>query len=187
MASIIRSNGNLIFQTLDKDASIQFVRGNLDSAENSTIEDWKTSGKAAKLDFANLVDKAASISSDYFTPSPTISLPTSNMNMSTSFNVTITYPNGFDKTNGYIKVWDDLGKIQNVDKTKGIFTYIAPSVTKDTTDNIYVQLINPGQLESKVATQPVLVKFVDVVPDDALVDNDFKSNAVNPNVNGLSF
>ena len=187
MASIIRSNGNLIFQTLDKDASIQFVRGNLDSAENSTIDDWKTSGKAAKLDFANLVNKAASISDDYLTPAPTFSLPSSNLNSGTDFSVTINYPDGFDKTNGYVKVWSDLGQIQNIDKTNGTFVYLAPDVSEDTTDNIYVQLINPGQLESKTISAPITIKKPQMQTDDALVDNDFQANAVNPDVSGLSF
>ena len=190
MASIIRSNGNLVFQTLDKNASIQFVRGNLDSAENSSINDWATSGKSAKLDFTNLIEKAstaAEIDKKYLTPMPSISLPTDILNMGTGFNVNIQYPKGFDKKNGFVKIWSDLGEIQNLDKLKGSFTYISPIVTQDTTDHIYVQLINPGQLASKVISLPINIKFVDIQPDDALVDNDFKTNSYYKYVTGLSF
>lgn len=76
-----------------------------------------------------------------------------------------------------------------IDPTNKQFTYTAFDITdsQDNSDVITAYAVEEGYVLSRAVTVNLTVKYAPIVTDDAIVDNDFQTNAVNPNVDGLSF
>lgn len=185
--AIIRSNGNLIIQTLDPNASVSFVKGNLDSAENNTsVEDW-TSGKPCKLDFGKLADTseqaaqasqkvAEKIVSDYSTPAPDIESAPSTLDNSTQAMLTFKIPAGVNPDKiANVNIKATHGKIENysIDKVNKVIKviYLAPaydSSDNDSTDNIDVSVAEAGKLFSPPTTTTVKINKVEFKYDQSI-------------------
>ena len=176
MASIIRSNGNLIFQTLDKNATVQFVRGNLDSAENATIDDWTKDGVSAKFDFKDLVNKSSVISDDYVTNEPAVKSVPDQLDSSTESILEFDIPNGVDVSkisNVSIKTTYGTVKSYSIDSDNKIIKvdYVAPpydSSNNDSTDNVQVAIAEAGKLFSKPLSVDIKINKVEFAYDQSI-------------------
>ena len=74
---------------------------------------------------------------------------------------------------------DNLGKIVNVDYDTKTFKYMAPSIKgdQDETDTIQAYTAESGKTTSDITTVKIVIKHVKMKSDNAVVNNDLKSNS----------
>ena len=133
--------------------------------------------------FSTIGNKIDGKINDLKSPTPSISLPSNIINENSEFtDIPFT---GTVNTH----IFTDRGTISNIDLTNKTFTYKSFDITTgvDSSDTIYIYDIEDGYIKSDTISYTITVKYVPMQTDDALVDNDFQANAVNPGVNGLSF
>ena len=133
--------------------------------------------------FSTIGNKIDSKLESLKSPTPSLSLPSNIINENSEF----TGIPFIGTVNTHI--FADKGTISNIDLTKKTFTYKSFDITTgvDSSDTIYAYDIKDGYIKSETISYTLTVKYVPMTTDDALVDNDFQANAVNPDVNGLSF